>query len=49
MMDSDAIGDNSDEEFKSDSDLNWNHHDVHLMILRMITQIDVSPCMAVCR
>ena len=35
MSDSDAIGDNSDEVFNSDSDLNWNHHDAHLMILRI--------------
>ena len=37
MSGSDAIGDNNDEESNSESDLNWNRHDVHLMILRMIT------------
>ena len=37
MSDSDVIGDNNDEVFNSDSDLSWNRHDVHLMILRMIT------------
>ena len=37
ISDSDTIGDNNDEEFDSDSDLNWNRHDVRLMILCMKT------------